>query len=185
MQFATIMDAFGVDCLDNGATHKGGRKKFEDVPGEDIHEIETRDAEPPIMVIPEDRRITRREVREFIAKTYRKEGMAAVWNMLDSRIKERILWTCKQSTIDVRGFFEDLFTSPEKLLAILAVLFVVIILLDTSQGKKNTQKMQEYYYPHAFPQQMQMPPQQMQMPPQQMFPQQLPQMYTVNPINLG
>ena len=178
MQFATIMDAFGVDSLDNGPARAGKRKKFEDVPGEDVDDVDTKDTDPPITVIPEDRKITKREVQEFIANTYRKGGMPAVWNMLDSRVQERILWSCKQSAVDVKGFFEDLFASPEKLLAILAVLFVVIILLDTSQGKKDMPKMQECYYP-----QMQVP--QMHVPQMQVPQMQVPQMYTVNPINLG
>jgi hypothetical protein len=178
MQFATLKEAFGVDSLENGGARAGTRKKFEDVPGEDVHDVETKDIEPPITVIPEDRKITKREVQEFIANTYRKGGMPAVWNMLDSRVQERILWSCKQSAGNVRGFFEDLFASPEKLLALLAVLFVVIILLDTSQGKKDMPKTQGCYYPQMHMPQMQAP--QMQVPQMQM-----PQMYTVNPINLG
>lgn len=181
MQFATLMDAFGVNSLEDvGKKPASKRTAFEDkVFGEDVEDADIKDVEPPIMVIPEDRKITKREVQEFIADAYRKKGINAVWNMMDVRIQKKILGMCNKSASGIKGFFEDIFTSPEKMLAILAVLFVIIILLDISQPKApevqrvNMQNMAEQFY---YPQQ-QMP----QMP-------QMPQMYyaaggySVNPI---
>jgi len=182
MQFATLMDAFGVNSLEDvGKKPASKRTAFEDkVFGEDVEDSDIKDVEPPIMVIPEDRKITKREVQEFIADAYRKKGINAVWNMMDVRVQKKILGMCNKSASGIKGFFEDIFTSPEKMLAILAVLFVIIILLDISQPKApevqrvNMQNMAEQFY---YPQQ-QMP----QMP-------QMPQMYyaaggySVNPVN--
>jgi hypothetical protein len=183
MQFATLMDAFGVNSLETGVKKpENKRTAFESqVFGEDIEDADTKDVEPPIMVIPEDRKITKREVQEFLADAFRKKGIDGVWNMMDARIKKKILGVCNNSARGVKSFFEDIFTSPEKMLAILAVLFVIIILLDISQPKApevpriNMQNMAEQFY---YPQQ-QMP----QMP-------QMPQMYYApgyggNPVNLG
>ena len=96
--------------------------------------------------------------------------------MMDDRIKKKLLGMCNKSARGVKSFFEDIFTSPEKMLAILAVLFVIIILLDISQPKApevpRVNIPEQFYYP-----QQQMP----QMP-------QMPQMYyaaggySVNPI---
>lgn len=187
MQFATLFDAFGVDSLETGVKKPASKRTaFEDkVFGEDVGDADTKDVDPPILVIPEDRKITRREVQEFIADTYRKKGINAVWNIMDARIKEKLLGMCNKSASNVKGFFEDIFTSPEKMLAILAALFVIIILLDISQPKKvevprvNMQNMSEqFYYPQQqMPQMSQMP----QMP-------QMPQMYyaagySVNPVS--
>ena len=189
MQFATLMDAFGVNSLETGDKKPANKRTtFQDkVFGEDVEDADTKDVEPPILVIPEDRKITKREVQEFIADTYRKKGMNAVWNMMDDRIKKKILGMCNKSASGVKSFFEDIFTSPEKMLAILAVLFVIIILLDISQPKKvemprvNMQNMAEqFYYPQQqMPQMSQMP----QMP-------QMPQVYyaagySANPVSLG
>ena len=184
MQFATLMDAFGVNSLeDAGKKSENKRTTFQDkVFGEDVEDADTKVVEPPILVIPEDRKITKREVQEFIADAYRKKGINAVWNMMDVRIQKKILGMCNKSASNIKGFFEDIFTSPEKMLAILAVLFVIIILLDISQPKKveiprvNMQNMAEQFY---YPQQQM--PQMSQMP-------QMPQMYyaagySVNPVN--
>ena len=175
MQFATLMDAFGVDSLEpEQKKPASNRTKFQDkVFGEDVDDADKTDVEPPIMVIPEDRKITRREVQEFIGDAYRKQGINAVWNMMDDRIKKKLLGMCNKSARGVKSFFEDIFTSPEKMLAILAVLFVIIILLDISQPKApevpRVNIPEQFYYP------------QQQMP-------QMPQMYyaaggySVNPI---
>ena len=181
MQFATLFDAFGVDSLETGEKKPvNKRTKFQDkVFGEDVEDADAKDVDPPILVIPEDRKITKLEVQEFIADTYRKKGISAVWNMMDARVKKKILGMCNESASNIKGFFDDIFTSPEKMLAILAVLFVIIILLDISQHKApevprvNMQNMPEQFY---YPQQ-QMP----QMP-------QMPQMYyaagySVNPVS--
>ena len=167
MQFATLLDAFGVDSLETGVKKPANnRTAFEEkVLGEDVEDAGNKDMEPPIMVIPEDRKITKREVQEFIANMYRKKGIHAVWNIMDSRIKKKLLGMCNKSTRGVTSFFEDIFTSPEKMLAMLAVLFVIIILLDISQPKKvemsriNMQNMAEqlYYPQHQMPQMPQMP----------------------------
>ena len=174
MQFATLMDAFGVNSLETGDKKPGSKRTaFEDkVFGEDVEDADKAGVEPPIMVIPEDRKITKREVREFIADTYRKKGINAVWNMMDVRIQKKILGMCNKSARNIKGVFEDIFTSPEKMLAILAVLFVIIILLDISQPKKvempRVNMAEQFYYP------------QQQMP-------HMPQMYyagySVNPVN--
>lgn len=184
MQFATLMDAFGVSSLETGDKKTASKRTvFEDkVFGEDVEESDTKDVEPPITIIPEDRKITKREVQEFIADTYRKKGINAVWNMMDDRIKKKILGMCNKSARNVTGFFEDIFTSPEKMLAILAVLFVIIILLDISQPKKvdipKVTMAEQFYYPQQMPQMPQMQPMS-----------QMPQMYyaaggySVNPVN--
>lgn len=165
MQFATLMDAFGVNSLEDvGKKPASKRAAFEDkIFGEDVEDADIKEVEPPIMVIPEDRKITKREVQEFIADAYRKKGINAVWNMLDVRIQKRIVGMCNESARGVSGFFEDIFTSPEKMLAILAVLFVVIILLDISQAKMpevprvNMPNMEQFYYPQQqIPQMPQM-----------------------------
>jgi hypothetical protein len=184
MQFATLFDAFGVDSLEDvGKKPASKRTAFQDkVFGEDVEDADIKDVEPPIMVIPEYRKITKLEVQEFISNAYRKKGINAVWNIMDVRIQKQLLGICNKSANGIKGFFEDIFTSPEKMLAILAVLFVIIILLDISQPKApevqrvNMANMSEQYY---YPQQ-QMP----QMP-------QMPQMYyapggySVNPVNIN
>jgi hypothetical protein len=103
--------------------------------------------------------------------------------MMDARVKKKILGMCNKSANNIKGFFDDIFTSPEKMLAILAVLFVIIILLDISQPKAvevprvNMQNMAEQFY---YPQQSQMP-QMQQMPPHVYY----AAGYSSNPVNLG
>jgi len=162
MQFATLFDAFGVDSLETGGKKSANKRTaFENkIFGEDVDKT---DVEPPIMVIPEDRKITKREVQDFLADAYRKKGINGVWNMMDSRMQKKLLGMCNRSASGIKGFFEDIFTSPEKMLAILAVLFVIIILLDISKPKApevprvNMQNMAEqFYYPQQKPQMSQM-----------------------------
>ena len=166
MQFATLMDAFGVNSLEDvGKKPANKRTTFQDkIFGEDVDVADVKDVEPPIMVIPEERKITKLEVQEFIADAYRKKGINAVWNMMDVRIQKKLLGMCNKSANNIKGFFDDIFTSPEKMLSILAVLFVIIILLDISQPTKvdvprvNMQNMAEqFYYPQQMPQMPQMP----------------------------
>jgi len=168
MQFATISEAFGVDSLENVDKKPAKRTAFGDkIFGEDVEDADAKDVEPPIMVIPEDRKITQREVREFLANTYRQKGIKGVWSMFDSRIKRKLLGMCSKPVNAISGFFEDLFTSPEKMLAILAVLFVIIILLDVSKTK----------VPEAAPRFH---------PADQMYYQQPQQYYySVNPVSTG
>ena len=186
MQFATLMDAFGVNSLETGEKKPvSKRTAFQDkVFGEDVEDADTKDVDPPILVIPEDRKITKLEVQEFIADTYRKKGISAVWNMMDARVKKKILGMCNKSASNIKGFFDDIFASPEKMLAILAVLFVIIILLDISQPKKvveiprvNMQNMAEQFY---YPQQMPQMPQMQQMPPQMYY----AAGYSTNPVRI-
>lgn len=181
MQFATLMDAFGVNSLEPEQKKPDiKRAVFQDkVFGEDVKEADGMGVEPPLMVIPEDRKISKKEVQEFIADTYRKKGINAVWNMMDVRIQKKLLGMCNKSAKGVMSFFEDIFTSPEKMLAIMAVLFVIIILLDISHPKKieiprvNMPNMTEqFYYPQQMPQMPQMP---------QMY--YAAGGYSVNPIN--
>ena len=154
MQFATLFDAFGVDSLETGEKKSDSKRtKFQDkVFGEDVGDSDKTDIEPPIMIIPEDRKITKREVQEFLADAYRKKGINGVWNMMDSRMQKKLLGMCNKSASNIKGFFDDIFTSPEKMLAILAVLFVVIILLDMSQHKaaevsRVNMQAEQFYYP--------------------------------------
>lgn len=174
MQFATLFDAFGVSSLDREETTPTKRTKFkEEVFGHDVTSEKDRDEE--VAIIPEERKITKREVKEFITKVYRKDGMNAVWSVLDHRIKKKLLGMCNKTASNVQNFFDDFFTSPEKLLSVLAVLFVLIILLDISGNKKSAE-------PTCFPPQFQMP-QNFQLPQQfQMY--QMPQQHFSNPINL-
>jgi hypothetical protein len=169
MQFATISEAFGVDSLENNDRKPAKRTAFGDkIFGEDIEDADAKDVEPPIMVIPEDRKITQREVREFLTNTYRQKGIRGVWNMFDLRIKRKLLGMCNKQVNAISGFFEDLFTSPEKMLAVLAVLFVVIILLDVSKTKVPEAAAPRYH------------------PAEQMYYQQPQQYYySVNPISTG
>lgn len=166
MQFATLFEAFGVDSLEKEVKMKrpeseAKRTKFEEqIFGEDVEDADEKDVEPPIMVIPEDRKITKREVQEFISNAYRKKGITAVWNMMDRRIQTKILGMCNKSASNIKGFFDDIFTSPEKMLAILAVLFVIIILLDLSKPKAveipRAAMPEQFYYPQQMPQMPQM-----------------------------
>ncbi len=164
MQFASIFDAFGVNSLETGEKSPASKRTaFQDkVFGEDVEDADKVGVEPPVMVIPEDRKITKKEVQEFISNAYRKKGLNAVWNLMDSRVKRKIIGMCNKSVSNIKGFFEDIFTSPEKMLAILAVLFVIIILLDISQPKKVEipvmNMAEQFYYPqHQMPQMPQMP----------------------------
>jgi hypothetical protein len=181
MQFATIIEAFGVNSLEKDVKRPDtNRTAFEDkIFGEEVKEA---DEEEPIAFIPEERKTTKIEVKDFIADVYKKKGINGVWELLDPRIKRKILGMCQQSARNAKNFFDDLFTSPEKMLAILGLLFVVIILLDIGGKKKETAMPEPMQYHQMFPPQYQMYPPHMQMPPQMQMPTQL---YSVNPINLN
>lgn len=178
MQFATLFDAFGVHSLEKEVKKSdSNRTAFEDkIFGEEAKE-ET--DEEPVSFIPEERKITKIEVKEFIANAYKKNGINAIWDLMDPRVKRKLIHMCQQSARSAKNFFDDLFTSPEKMLAILGLLFVVIILLDIGGKKKEIVPEPMHYptfppqYQHYFAPQM---PSQMQMPTQ---------LYSVNPINLN
>jgi len=179
MQFATIMDAFGVQSLEKEIKKPNSdRTAFEDkIFGEEAkEEID----EEPISFIPEERKITKMEVKKFIANAYKKNGINGIWELLDPRVKRKIINMCKQSAQSAKNFFDDLFTSPEKMLAILGLLFVVIILLDIGGNKKEVIAPEPMQYSMFPPQYQQYFAPQMQMPPQMPT-----QLYSVNPINLN
>ena len=163
MFFASINEAFGVDSLEKTDEEVAkyrpktmktervtvDRTKFptkemvgEDVSDDDSYEIPN--------VIPEERKITDLEVRRHISKMYTKGGLKKVWSLLDPKIRKKILAMCNKTAKDTQKWFDDLMTSPEKLLVILAVIFVLIVLLDsTSKPEVQVQayRPMEYYYP--------------------------------------
>jgi len=179
MYYATLSEAFGVDTLEHEKTENPkpkvkatARKSFafsDKVFGEDVEDSDFVDTEPPPVFIPEDRKLSNSEVKKYITNLYKKEGLNAVWNLLDKRVQLKLMGMCKDTIQGAKTFFDDLFTSPEKIMIILAVLFVIIILLDSSKGKDHytqPQVSQGYYYPQ----------------PQQFYTPAMPQ---GNPIQLG
>ena len=156
MFFASINEAFGVDSLEKPneevvprKTTKVERVRFPtELAGESAD-----DDEMPTM-IPEDRKITSLEVKEYLSEMYTKKGMKKVWELLDPKIKRKILSSCKSSIKNTTKWFDDILSSPEKLLIILAILFVLILLLDSSSKKPeasvNYSRPDQYYY---YPQQ--------------------------------
>jgi hypothetical protein len=161
MQFASISEAFGVDSLEKEDVRVPA-KKIERVrfPAELIEQSDEIDELPTL--IPDDRKLSELEVKQYLSNLHSKQGLNAVWNLLDPKIKRHILEKCKKSFASANKWFEDLLTSPEKLLVILAILFVLILLLD-STGKKQEapthffRPQEQFYY---------MPPQMQQMPHQ-------------------
>lgn len=140
MFFATIGEAFGVDTLEKkeetNQTMPVERVKFSrELLGETPDSNVTDDI--PTM-IPEERRLTDLEVRQYISKMYTKQGMRKVWSLIDPRIKRRIVETCNKSAKNTQKWFEDILSSPEKLLIILAVIFVLILLIDSTSKKTET-----------------------------------------------
>jgi hypothetical protein len=155
MFFASISEAFGVDSLEKPkeevvprTTKKVERVRFPtELAGEsaddDVYDIPT--------MIPEDRKISALEVKEYLSNVYTKQGMKKVWELLDPKIKRKILSSCKSSIQNTQKWFDDILSSPEKLLIILAILFVLILLLDSSSKKAEApaafRPEQYYYYP--------------------------------------
>ena len=82
---------------------------------------------------------------------YTKGGLKKVWSLLDPRIRKKFVAMCNKTAKNTQKWFEDLMTSPEKLLIILAVIFVLIVLLDSTSPKPEVQvqtyRPMEYYYP--------------------------------------
>jgi hypothetical protein len=153
MFYATITEAFGVDDLEKKGEVPKVTKKVERVrfPAELLGEEED---DVPTM-IPDDRKLSDLEVKQYISDMYTKKGIARVWNLLDSRIKKKVVESCKKSVRDTKKWFDDIITSPEKLLVILALLFVLILLLDSSSAKPQDPVTyrptdQFYYYPQQF-----------------------------------
>ena len=173
MFFASINEAFGVDSLEKTEDEiqknrpktmktervKVSRTKFptEDMVGEDVKDD---DYEIP-NIIPEERKLTDAEVRRYISKMYTKGGLRNVWRLLDPKIRKKILTMCNKTVENTNRWFEDLLSSPEKLLILLAIIFVIILLLDSTSPKAEIPAQtfrpmeQVYYYP---PQAMSTPP---------------------------
>ncbi|AGE54576.1 hypothetical protein PBCVKS1B_302L [Paramecium bursaria Chlorella virus KS1B] len=160
MYYATLSEAFGVDTLEHEKTETPKtkattRKTFtfsDKVFGEDVDVSDSVDTEPPPVFIPEDRKLSNSEVKKYIANLYKKEGINAVWNLLDKRVQIKLMGMCKDTIQGAKTFFDDLLSSPEKIMIILAVLFVIIILLDSGKGKEQyaqPQVSQGYYYPQT------------------------------------
>jgi hypothetical protein len=160
MYYATLSEAFGVDSLEHEKTEipktkATTRKSFsfsDKVFGEDVEDSDSADTEPPPVFIPADRTLSNAEVKKYITDLYKKKGLNAVWNLLDKRIQLKLVGMCKNMINGAKTFFDDIFTSPEKIMIILAVLFVIIILLDSGKGKDHQapQVTQGYYYPQQF-----------------------------------
>jgi hypothetical protein len=161
MYYASISEAFGVDSLDAKpetapkATTKVERTKFlEKVMGEDVQDTDSMDVEPVLTIIPEERKLSKFEVKKYVSEVYTKEGINAIWKLLDTRVQKQILGMCKNSVTNAQKFFDDIFTSPEKMLVILAGLFILIILLDVSQNKTDTASRpmmsEQLYYPQYY-----------------------------------
>jgi hypothetical protein len=156
MNYCSISEAFGVDSLEkpqNDApktTTKVERVKF---PRELVGDDNGDDTEDLPTMIPEERKITSLEVKRYISDMYTKHGMEKVWKLIDPRIKKKLLSACKSSMVNTRKWFDDIFSSPEKLLVILAILFVLILLLDSGKKTEMTPSYrpqeQFFYYPQA------------------------------------
>ena len=156
MYYCSISEAFGVDSLEkpqNDApktTTKVERVKF---PRELVGDDNGDDTEDLPTMIPEERKITSLEVKRYISDMYTKHGMEKVWKLIDPRIKKKLLSACKSSMVNTRKWFDDIFSSPEKLLVILAILFVLILLLDSGKKTEMTPSYrpqeQFFYYPQA------------------------------------
>ena len=158
MYYCSISEAFGVDSLEKPQadapkkTTKVERVKF---PSELVgtSSDSNDDDELPTM-IPEERKITSLEVKRYISEMYTKQGMAKVWELIDPRIRKKLLSACKSSMVNTKKWFDDIFSSPEKLLVILAMLFILILLLDSSSKKPESipsyrPQEQYFYYPQA------------------------------------
>jgi hypothetical protein len=119
--------------------------------GEDVKDDDDNYEIPNI--IPEERKLTEREVRDYISKMYTKGGLKKVWRLLDPKIRKKILAMCNKTVENTNKWFEDLLSSPEKLLILLAIIFVIILLLDTTSPKAEVPVQtfrpmeQVYYYP--------------------------------------
>jgi len=160
MYYATLSEAFGVDSLEHEKTEipktkATARKSFsfsDKVFGEDVEDSDVVDTDPPPVFVPTERTLSNSEVKKYISNLYKKDGLNAVWNLLDKRIQLRIMGMCKNMINEAKTFFDDIFTSPEKIMIILAVLFVIIILLDSGKGKDTPQAPQvsQGYYPQQF-----------------------------------
>ena len=153
MYFASINEAFGVDSLEKPAKAVEApktKKKIERVkfPDELLDDGGDDDDMIPTM-IPEERKLSDYEVKKYISNLYTKQGMTKVWNLLDKKIQRNIIKKCNDSIKNVRTWIDDIVSSPEKLLVILAILFVLILLLDSNSSKKAEAPMQyrqEYLY---------------------------------------
>ncbi|AGE56384.1 hypothetical protein PBCVNEJV1_669L [Paramecium bursaria Chlorella virus NE-JV-1] len=156
MFYASLSEAFGVDSLEKTVetpkrTTKVERVKFP----ADLVTPEEDDDDVPTM-IPEERKITSLEVKKYLRDVYKKQGVKKVWNMLDPRIQKKILESCNKSIDSTKKWFDDILTSPEKLLILLAMLFVFILLLDSTSKKAEAPvssfrpDQQYFYYPQQF-----------------------------------
>lgn len=157
MYYCSISEAFGVDSLEKPqadapkTTTKVERVKF---PSELVGDDNSGDTEELPTMIPEGRKITSLEVKRYISEMYTKKGMAKVWELIDPRIRKKLLSVCKSSMVNTRKWFDDIFSSPEKLLVILGMLFILILLLDSSSKKTESApsyrpQEQFFYYPQA------------------------------------
>lgn len=157
MYYCSISEAFGVDSLEKPqadapkTTTKVERVKF---PSELVGDDDSGDTEELPTMIPEGREITSLEVKRYISEMYTKKGMAKVWELIDPRIRKKLLSVCKSSMVNTRKWFDDIFSSPEKLLVILGMLFILILLLDSSSKKTESipsyrPQDQYFYYPQA------------------------------------
>lgn len=147
MYFASIYDAFGVDTLEKEPQKPVvDRVKFQEEPTrETVDEVVKDD----VFMIPEEKKVTEREVRQYISNMYTKKGIKKVWSLLNPKIRMNILKMCKNSVKNTHAWFESILSSPEKLLVILALIFIVILLIDSVSSKKPeyfTQPPQEYYF---------------------------------------
>lgn len=157
MYFASINEAFGVDSLEKKDDTISKRTPVTRVkfpselvgePPEDAFEEDV-----PTM-IPEERKLTDLEVKRYISELYTKQGMKKVWALIDPKIRKRIVETCNRSVKNTQKWFEDILSSPEKLLIILGVIFVLILLVDSASAKKTEpvsppmyRPTEYYYYP--------------------------------------
>ncbi|AGE54886.1 hypothetical protein PBCVMA1D_339L [Paramecium bursaria Chlorella virus MA1D] len=169
MYYATLNEAFGVDSLENDReetpkmtpkTKPVIRTKFTDkIFGEDVDDSDFVDTEPPPVFVSNERKLSNAEVKKYISNLYKKEGLDAVWNLLDKRVQMKLMTMCSNIVKKTKTFFDDLFTSPEKIMVILGILFFVIILLDSNKEKHYHPQSQPqvYYQPQPQPQQFYAP----------------------------
>jgi hypothetical protein len=149
MYYATLNEAFGVDSFEPPPKkeEKVARVKFSNkILGEDV-DIPT---DPPATFAPRQKPIDRASVRKYISTTYAVGGVEAVWNLLEPRVQTHIISMCNESANSIHRFFDDILSSPDKMLVLLAVLFMLIMLLDVSQDSSRV-RTTPMEYPQFYP----------------------------------
>ena len=147
--FATLKEALGVDSFDTPEMQLGGDTTSftlaDKIFGTDVHDEGADPMDAPAG-IRQNKKITQTQVKRYISNVYKTKGIAGVWSVLDPRVKQHVLKMCTKQMVDFTSWFDDLFKSPEKMLILLAMVFVLIVVLDTSAPAAETNAPPMYYY---------------------------------------